>query len=790
MTLCVVGRDGVDTLEQWVRAMFSVVRDNGSRIPSDGRSPFDHPCARAKLIHTVPVKDTRSVALHWVVQEQKTQYRAGPARYVESLLGYEGPGSVLALLKELGWAAELQAGVDESLEGFAVFGVRISLTEEGLARWQAVVGVVYSFIAMLRSIGVQHWRWEEAARRAAMQFRFLNKTQPAHYAVDTSCRMLEYPREHVFSGGHLLYDFDEAGVRAVLGALAPALGRVIVSAQAPAVAKRCTQTEQWYGTQYACEDLPAALLQRWEAAAVAYGEQALTAAHDRGVPKGGYQLAQPLPPCPRTLIPEADSGAEASAATDAAQWLPWVVSLWPKLSLSPPNPFIPESFDLVNPVLRNREQGTSPAPAAESSGPARLPRDPLPALVRHDGRATLWHYMDETFAQPKTWLFVDVELPAAMASARNAALRTLFCGLVNEVLNELAYDAGEAGLGMHVSPSARGVSVSIGGFSDKLAVLAEAVGKCIANLQFSDVQFGVLLDQTARANANKDMMAAYTLAADSSTVALSAPAWQFREERPAYADLSANEFRSFCSGELLREAFILALVSGNATRDDATKVFAAFADPVMTAAAAVPASVRGVPRVVALPPPLSLSLPGQQPVPVSVAFEWRMSQAHSNPEEENHAMEVLCQLGPCPAGAGTRKAAMIKLLAQIIGEPYFDTLRTKQQLGYIVNGGVKTEYSVDYIRFIVQSAKVSSPAELVDRTDEFLLDFVGTLRGLTDEKLESYKQAVLATELVAPQSTHAEASRLWTSVRGPLDFKKYVCFRICICSCALSRSFD
>ena len=63
--------------------------------------------------------------------------RAKPEDYLSHLIGHEGKGSLLAALKQRGWATGLSAGVGEGgmerNSGYSLFDVSITLTEAGLA---------------------------------------------------------------------------------------------------------------------------------------------------------------------------------------------------------------------------------------------------------------------------------------------------------------------------------------------------------------------------------------------------------------------------------------------------------------------------------------------------------------------------------------------------------------------------------------------------------------------------------------------------------------------------------
>jgi len=75
-------------------------------------------------------------------------------------------------------------------------------------------------------------------------------------------------------------------------------------------------------------------------------------------------------------------------------------------------------------------------------------------------------------------------------------------------------------------------------------------------------------------------------------------------------------------------------------------------------------------------------------------------------ETENKLHKSSCTLVYHPTGLqSTESNMLLQLLAQIIGEPCFFTLRTKEQLGYVVYNGVRKTNGAQGLRVIVQSDK-------------------------------------------------------------------------------------
>jgi nardilysin len=80
-----------------------------------------------------------------------------------------------------------------------------------------------------------------------------------------------------------------------------------------------------------------------------------------------------------------------------------------------------------------------------------------------------------------------------------------------------------------------------------------------------------------------------------------------------------------------------------------------------------------------------------------------LSQAPRNPLEPSLCCEVYYQLGPY----NDRSVVLLDLLEAVLEEPFFDQLRTKQQLGYSVGCGCKNTFGVVGFAFSVVSSSFS-----------------------------------------------------------------------------------
>ena len=144
-------------------------------------------------------------------------------------------------------------------------------------------------------------------------------------------------------------------------------------------------------------------------------------------------------------------------------------------------------------------------------------------------------------------------------------------------------------------------------------------------------------------------------------------------------------------------------VYGNATPADARELLEEFMAPLLsTGSTALHRSQMDAARVVQLP----------------TGIEWVNTSAVPNADETNSSIEVYFQVGPFDPHV----QAALSVLANIIKEPAFDQLRTKEQLGYIVHTSTKSQYGVNGLRIIVQS-HVKHPNGLDTRIEAFLEAF-------------------------------------------------------------------
>ncbi|XP_014681829.1 PREDICTED: nardilysin-like [Priapulus caudatus] len=266
MTLVVQSQETLDTLETWVREIFSSIPNNGLPAPiyHHLQDPFDTEKHR-KLYKVVPLRNTHQLDIMWSLPCQLNHYRAKPLECLSWLIGHEGKGSILSCLKKKLWGSSLSSGNDDS--GFehstthAMFMITVSLSEEGHQRFQDVITVIFEYLEMLRREGPKEWIYNEIKTIEDNSFRFKEEVDPIEYVQQLASNMQFFPAEHVLTGDQLFYDYEPRVISDCLNLLTPDRMCVIVSSKQ--YEPVCNETEPWYKTLYQAEDLDPSWLTKW-----------------------------------------------------------------------------------------------------------------------------------------------------------------------------------------------------------------------------------------------------------------------------------------------------------------------------------------------------------------------------------------------------------------------------------------------------------------------------------------------------------------------------------------------
>ena len=258
MTLVVLGHEDLEVLENWVVTRFA-------DLPAGGESPGGEVpglYGENKLPlqqKVVPIAEMRYGLFTFPLPARIAHYREKPLAYLGHLLGHEGPGSLLSVLKAQGWAEALSAGTGMSNDNESTFEISISLTEAGLGAYDEVGRLLFQAIQQIRNEGLKPWVYQEQKTLAEIDFRFQERTEPMDLVRALARRMHDYPVTDLLYGPYRYDRFDPGLIRDFLGRLVPQnLHLLLVGPELETDA-----TEEHYQVDYSLGPLPLSILTAW-----------------------------------------------------------------------------------------------------------------------------------------------------------------------------------------------------------------------------------------------------------------------------------------------------------------------------------------------------------------------------------------------------------------------------------------------------------------------------------------------------------------------------------------------
>ncbi|MGI9333438.1 MAG: insulinase family protein [Gammaproteobacteria bacterium] len=425
-------------------------------------------------------------------------------------------------------------------------------------------------------------------------------------------------------------------------------------------------------------------------------------------------VAQGLSTNARTDKFDVAYSVEAIDDDTIARWRSPDPGLLASLALPSANEFIPEQLALES---------------------ASVPK-PKPVRVIDRTGFELWHHLDTSFGVPKNNFYVSMRSNRANDTARSAVLTRLLVALVNDQLTEFSYPAYLAGMEYNLYAHVRGFSVRVSGYSDKQARLVERIASAVTSPAFDTERFLTNKTELARQLANRLEAAPYERAFGRVRDLMMRPHWGEQAMLAALDPITLDELRTF-HRELLARLNVVALSHGNLDEAGAREL-----STIVERALFAKAEPEEVPsaRIVKLEPGARL-------------LE-RMSTEHND-----SASLYYIQGG----SKSLDERALMAVLAQMIEAPFFDVLRTRKQLGYVVFASPMPLLEVPALSLLVQSPIASAP-ELSAHYDEFVASYLATIEALDERALEDNKAAVLSSLLERDTRLAERTNRYWNDI--------------------------
>lgn len=363
---------------------------------------------------------------------------------------------------------------------------------------------------------------------------------------------------------------------------------------------------------------------------------------------------------------------------------------------------------------------------------ALYPSSAQPEEVISTPDATIWQHADTSFGAPKATLRFNLNLAGGLVTPGDIAAARLYQRLVADALNEFAYPTYLAGMSYSVAALPAGFRIEVSGYNDKQLALLDRVLETFANMQVDPERFDILKTELLTDLQNADTERPFNQAYDALGDALLTSSWPAQAIAVALEDIGAADITAW-RADRLSEARLFALAHGNLPAEQAN---------VLKSLVAKHITLKPIePRY-------------GDVVEIDRAARIRVPVAH-----DDAAFVAYIQDDDASWASRAESALAVQLLRQA----YFTSLRTEQQLGYVVAMANRTTRLRGGIAFIVQSP-VAGAEQLLDVTKSFLDEQANRIGELSEVEFEASRQGLLVRLREEDENLRDRTSRYWADL--------------------------
>jgi secreted Zn-dependent insulinase-like peptidase len=258
MTLVLEGPHTLKTLKIFAEQKFGLIADAGkSLLPIE--VPLYLPEHQQLLIKVKPVKNDKQLIISFAMPSIDQLYRNKPESVLAYLIGHEGPGSILSLLKKEQWAMGLTAGSGINGSNFKDFNISIQLTDDGEQHIEQIVDIVFSYIILLNKDVIPEYYYQEKKSIAELSFHYHEKQKPLDSVCQLVVNMQHYPVEDYIFGDYVMDGQCPDVTKDMLSYLTPSNMRLVHISQNNTFDK----ISHWYEVPYAIQKLATTKIADW-----------------------------------------------------------------------------------------------------------------------------------------------------------------------------------------------------------------------------------------------------------------------------------------------------------------------------------------------------------------------------------------------------------------------------------------------------------------------------------------------------------------------------------------------
>src|SRR5690606_4609001 len=196
MTLTLVSSLPLAQQQQYVEQYFCVLP---SHLPKKATLdvPLYLPQHQAIQLNIQPHRDTQKLVVSFALPDIQPWYRHKLISFIAHLLGDEGPGSLLSVLKQQDLVNQLSAGGGIDGSNYKDFTIAFELTDKGISARDTILYALFSNLAMLKAHPLPTRLFAERQKLLHWAYLFQEPSTALETATHLSVSMQHYPIEDI-----------------------------------------------------------------------------------------------------------------------------------------------------------------------------------------------------------------------------------------------------------------------------------------------------------------------------------------------------------------------------------------------------------------------------------------------------------------------------------------------------------------------------------------------------------------------------------------------------------------
>ncbi|MCH9613179.1 MAG: Protease 3 [Chlamydiia bacterium] len=611
--------------------------------------------SKGQTVYIKPLKDLKSFSILWEAPREMAHDKDNHiALLIAQSFNRESERSLFEQLKREGLIVNGSFFFEHFSVDHLLLGLDVNLTNEGVKNLSLVQERCYQAINGLKTTGIPPFIFEETNRLFDMGYKFQTRNEALAIVSKHVEGLLNEPLDTYPQKTALISRYSPSKVREALELLTPENSLTFVFAPEEMLPVKVDQTEKWTGAEFA-----------------------------------------------RVPLKESQISHLQS------------IGAHPQIGLAPPNPYIPENFDL------------------------KTVYDDQLMLLADGPDGTAYYSPESTYEVPEVSTYLSLYSPQINTTARSQAMCDLYTRTIKYLNAPFFNQVRQGGCSPNVIKHKLSLVLMLNGFSNKSEEILLDTAKLMKSLAPTKEQFEMQKTELLASYNNRLFNPPYQQALMLSLHTFNNYSHLPEQSIEALESISYEDFLSF-NEKLFDQVYLKGLFTGNLTKVEAKHQWRSLSKALV-----------------------------QDPYPVREHASNRSlllpSKGGPFKVKQNIQMQGNAALLVIGQGFHTfEKQAAQEVLGSAIASDFFNELRTKQQVGYVV--GSRTSESDSQLMQIYMAQSTShTPEELLVRFEIFIENFLKNIDETVSEgRFDQLKNAQIE-ELSEPQpNLEQKASELYT----------------------------